>query len=156
MAIGLGLITQAALAGKRVRLVWNASPSLPVGFYVVVRGPVNLGDVLLVRLPARLAHVAARNGYLPRSAYLLKPVVAVAGDRVCRLGARVSVGGKLVARARRWDGRGRALPTWQGCHRLKDDQVFLIAQERDSFDSRYFGWLPIGAVVGRARRLWVL
>ena len=147
LAIGIALLWISAVAGKRPILVWNASASAPIGLYLVICRPPRLADHMLVRLPPRLAALAARRGYLPRGAYLLKPVVASQGDQVCRIGTLISVRGRLAARAQLHDRVGRALPTWQGCHKLQTGELFLLAVAPDSFDSRYFG-----AVSGHAAR----
>lgn len=49
---------------------------------------------------------------------------------------------------------GRALPIWQGCSRLQDDQVFVLTAPPDSFDSRYFGAVPSAHVIERIAPLW--
>jgi conjugative transfer signal peptidase TraF len=131
-------------------LVWNASASVPLGLYRIQSGPVRRGDLVLIRLPRDIADLADRRGYLPKSAYLIKYVVAVASDRVCRLGDRILVNGVFAARALRRDRSGRRMPVWHGCRMLALDEVFLLARDLQSFDSRYFGPLPVSAIVGRA------
>jgi len=152
--VGVGLILAAFAIGKRPTFVWNASPSLPMGLYRVTRRSPQLGDTVLVRLPPGLVVLAARRGYLPVSAYLLKPVAAVSGDLVCRIGARIYTRGRLVS-VRQRDGRGRPMPTWYGCRRLGTGELFLVAENADSFDSRYFGPVLHRAVAGLAVRIWV-
>ena len=72
-------------------VIWNGSPSVPVGLYLVTKASPRVGDLVVLRLPPVIAAFAARRGYLPTSAYLLKPIAAVAGDLVCRLGQQVLV-----------------------------------------------------------------
>lgn len=153
-AVGVGLILAPALTAGRPLLIYNASPSQPLGLYRLLGGPQHVSDRALVRLPPHLADLAARRGYLSPSAYLIKPVVAVGGDRVCRLGTHISLRGRIAARARLRDGSGRALPVWQGCRRLRSGELFLLAASPDSFDSRYFGALATDAVTGRAALVW--
>jgi conjugative transfer signal peptidase TraF len=131
-------------------LVWNASASVPLGLYRIQPGPVRRGDLVLIRLPPDIADLADWRRYLPKSAYLIKYVVAVAGDRVCRLGDRILVNGVFAARALRRDRSGRLMPVWHGCRVLATDGIFLLARGPQSFDSRYFGPLPVSAVIGRA------
>lgn len=154
MAVAIGLLFGSEAAGKYPILIWNASPSLPIGLYRATRQPPRRADRVLVRLPPRLAALAARRGYLARSAYLIKPVAATAGDRVCRVGSHISVRGRLAARAKACDRSGRAMPTWHGCHRLREGEVFLLAADPDSFDGRYFGVVSQGAVAARAVLVW--
>jgi conjugative transfer signal peptidase TraF len=156
ITIGVGLIAASELVGKHPVLVWNASPSQRVGLYRLERGSARLGVRVLVRLPPRVAALAARRGYLARGAYLLKPIAAVAGDRVCRWGVNVSVRGQRAGRAKSRDHLGRDLQVWQGCHRLKAGELFLLAADPNSFDSRYFGPVAQDAVTARAVLLWSL
>ena len=151
MGIGLALLIASASRDAPVRVVWNASPSVAIGLYGIVHRPPDDGELGLVRLPDNLAEVADRRGYLPRSALLLKPVAAIAGDRVCRFGADVFVRSHVVARAVTED---EFLPAWRGCRTLKDGELFLLAEHPASFDSRYFGTLHAKHIVGTAIPLW--
>ena len=101
-----------------------------------------------------MADLTHRRAYLPRAAYLLKPVSAVAGDRVCRLGPHIFVRRRLAALALRNDSNGRPMPTWHGCRTLQAGELFLLAKHPASFDSRYFGPVRTERLVGRAELLW--
>lgn len=148
-------IVIASCIGRPVPFVaWNTSLSIATGLYGVRKGWPRLGEVALARLPPAIAALAARRGYLPRSVYLLKPVVAVAGNRVCRFGIRVLVQGKFAALARLADDLGRSLPTWRGCRTLRAGEIFLLAEGPASFDSRYFGPLGQQHIIGRAFLIW--
>ncbi|MGX5829302.1 S26 family signal peptidase [Mesorhizobium sp. 43Arga] len=88
---------------------------------------------------------------LPRGVPLLKHVLALGGQMVCRRGAAIIAHGKIYGTALEHDSKGRPLPAWRGCHVLADGEVFLMNWDvADSFDSRYFGPLPITNIVGRA------
>ena len=150
LAIAAGAVfTAAPLHGKTPWFVWNASPSVPPGLYRIALGPVRRGDFVLVRLPPDAAELAHRRNYLPKSTYLIKFVSAVAGDQVCRLGDRIFVRGVLAARALARDSLGRPMPSWQGCRQLASGELFLLANNQQSFDSRYFGVVSARDVVGR-------
>jgi conjugative transfer signal peptidase TraF len=156
-AIAAGaLFTAAPLHRKTPWLVWNASPSVPLGLYRIDLGPVRPRDLVLIRLPPDVAELAARRNYLPKSAYLIKFVLAVAGDQVCRLGDRILVRSVFAARALTRDSLGRPMPSWQGCRLLASGDLFLLADNQQSFDSRYFGVVSTREVVGRAALLWPL
>jgi conjugative transfer signal peptidase TraF len=154
MAAG-ALFTVAPLHEKTPWLVWNASASVPFGLYRIDPGPVRRGDLVLVRLPPDVAELAHRRNYLPKSTYLIKFILAAAGDRVCRLGDRIFVRSVLAARALTRDSLGRPMPSWQGCRQLASGELFLLAANQQSFDSRYFGVVSARNVVGRAVRLWL-
>ncbi len=154
MAAGGVLLIVSSLQDTTPRLVWNASASVPPGLYRIRSGPVHRGDAVLIRLPPRIADLADRRGYLPKSAYLIKFVIGIAGDRVCRFGDRVLVNGAFRARAFARDRQHRHLPLWHGCYRLASSQVFVLAEDPDSFDGRYFGPLSHRHIIGRGVRIW--
>jgi conjugative transfer signal peptidase TraF len=141
-----------AFIGPAPRLIWNASASAPIGLYALrpsARPP--RGVLVAVRPPQPLAAWLAGRGYLPEGVPLIKHVVATAGQRVCRIGARVSIDGRPIADARERDSRGRPLPVWQGCRTIGADELMLMNPAvPDSVDGRYFGPLPASAVIGRA------
>lgn len=147
----------AAIATTPPRLVYNASDSVPVGWYRI--SPTNSlapGDLVLVHLPPEVRPLAAQRGYLPANVPLLKTVAAMAPQRVCVQGSQVRIDGVVVARRLRWDRQGRALPSWQACRRLVGDELFLLSTTNpESFDSRYFGPIAADAVIGRAQPLWL-
>jgi conjugative transfer signal peptidase TraF len=99
----------------------------------------------------------ARRHYLPLGVPLLKHVVALPGDRLCRVGLQITVNGKAVGEALHHDRLGRPLPRWQGCQALSEGQLFVMNCEvRDSFDGRYFGPIDRLRVIGRATPLWLV
>ena len=137
-------------------LVWNASASAPIGLYLLrpMSRPVR-GALALIRLPSPLARFAAERGYLPLAPPLIKPVAAGPGQVVCRTGLVLTLDHREVGRALAHDRRGRALPIWQGCRTLAAGEVFVMNPAvGDSFDGRYFGPVPLTALLGRARPLW--
>lgn len=157
LAVGLFALGWAALTTSPPRLVYNASDSVPIGWYRI--SPANSlapGDLVLVDLPSEMRSLAAQRGYLPANVPLLKTVVAMAPQQVCMLGSQVRIDGDLVAKRLRWDRQGRALPHWQACRRLVGDELFLLSNSNPaSFDSRYFGPVSVDAVIGRAQPLWL-
>jgi type IV secretory pathway protease TraF len=86
---------------------------------------------------------------------MLKRVLALPGQMVCRSGLTVSVDRIAMGDARDRDGRGRALPNWQGCRVVGEGELFVMnRQSSNSLDGRYFGFLPASAVLGRALPVW--
>jgi conjugative transfer signal peptidase TraF len=136
------------------RFIWNASASVPIGLYIVEPASrLQLND-LIVRPPEDAAAFLAEGGYLPRGVPILKHILALAGQTVCRFGSAVSVDAVAVGEARERDSSGRALPVWQGCRVVAKGDVFLMNRSTDSFDGRYFGPLHAASIVGRAEPLW--
>jgi type IV secretory pathway protease TraF len=109
----------------------------------------------VIRLPESLRMLAETRGYLGKGALLIKPVVAGAGDTVCRHGTLVTINGRIAARARTVDAARRSLPAWSGCFQLGATDIFVLSANPDSFDSRYMGPIDRANVVGFAQPIWV-
>jgi conjugative transfer signal peptidase TraF len=137
-------------------LVWNASSSVPIGLYrVLPAGKFVVTDLVVAQPPEPLATFLAEGGYLPRGVPLIKRVLALPGQTVCRDARPITVDGIVMGAAREQDQRGRPLPDWQGCRIVGERQVFLMNwDEPDSLDGRYFGPISAAAIVGRARPIW--
>lgn len=138
------------------RLIWNASASIPVGLYHLHKiDTPDVGELVAVAPPEPIARYLAERNYLPRKVPLLKHVAAVSGQTICRTGVVITIDGKDVATALRQDKQGRDLPTWSGCHRLTDGEVFLLnADVPDSLDGRYFGALSAATILGAVTPIW--
>ncbi|MFT9027289.1 S26 family signal peptidase [Acetobacter indonesiensis] len=149
-------VVVAAIVHVPVKLLWNASASTPLGLYdLAAPNGLKVGDLVAVRPPKPLADFMVRRGYIGQGVPLLKPVAALPGQQVCRIGRNVTVDGIKFGEAQNRDRRGRMLPVWQGCRRIAPDQIFLMNPSvRDSLDARYFGPLPRAAVIGRATPLY--
>lgn len=152
-ACGVAALAFAAFATPRLRLIYNASASEPIGWYRVAPVAVlRAGDLVLTRLPADAAALADRRGYLPSHVPLLKRVGAVAPQHVCVRGGVVRIDGAPVAVALRADRVQRPLPRWRQCRRLAEGELFLLSTAHPaSFDSRYYGPVPAADAIGWAR-----
>ena len=149
----LGILSLVSFAPK---LIWNASASTPIGLYAIEpdRSP-EVTDLVAVRAPETLASFLAEGGYLPRGVPLMKRIVALPGQRVCRTGLAITVDAVWMGDALDRDRRGNPLPVWRGCRVVAEGELFLMnGQVRDSLDGRYFGPLPASAVIGRAIPLY--
>lgn len=155
--LGIGTIALTGAVELPIRLVWNASASVPIGLYVVRDDArIQRGVTVLVEPPEPLASFLADRGYLPRGVPLLKRVEALPGATVCRHDLVVSVDGEPRALARERDRFRRPLPIWSGCRTVAKDELFLLNVEADgSLDGRYFGPIPASSVVGRAAPLFI-
>jgi conjugative transfer signal peptidase TraF len=118
-------------------------------------GVLHVTDLVVIRPPEPLASFLADRGYLPKGVPLLKRVLALPGQTVCRTDRTITVDGIVMGEALERDRRGRTLPRWRGCRTVPADEVFLMNwRSQDSLDGRYFGTLPGAAIVGRAEPLW--
>ncbi len=163
-ALPIGALTARA-AGLRV----NATASMPRGLWRVtpVTAALARGEIVSVCPPEVPAiHEAAARGYLPAGGCeggtepLVKPVAAVAGDVVTVSPESIAVNGAAIANTARLkqDSTGRPLhPVPVGAYTVAPGQVWLLSGHTPrSFDSRYFGPVPMHNVLGRARPVWVV
>ena len=138
---------------QRLLLVWNVTPSTPIGFYIVTQAMPKRGDLVVTRLPPAMEALAVSRAMLSANTPVLKPIAALAGDFVCRFRSTVTINGRFAAMAREADRHGRSLPIWRGCRRLSASQLFILAGHPDSFDSRYYGPVDTHHVRGVAHPL---
>lgn len=152
-AMGVGI---AGLIPTPTKLIWNATASVPIGFYTVAPAArIEVPDLVAVMPPEPFASFMIERGYVGREVPILKHVVGLPGQRVCREGRAVTVDAVPLGEAHDRDSRGRDLPVWQGCRVLRDGEVFLMNLDTpDSLDGRYFGVFPASAVIGRATPLF--
>ena len=150
---GIGLALFGLVFSPMDRLIWNRTGSAPQGLYWLSDEPFTPGRWVVVSARSAEAQWAQTQGFVGRNWPLLKQIAGLPGDEICRSGAEVSINGKPVAMARERDSMGRALPVWQGCVLLDEEQVFLLAPHPDSLDGRYFGAMQRSDLVGVARPL---
>jgi conjugative transfer signal peptidase TraF len=148
--------TASAFLHPLPRLIWNASASVPIGLYAVHSvGKLGVTELVVVRPPLALARFLAERRYLPEGVPMLKRVLALPGQTVCRSDRTITVDGIAMGDALDHDTRGRPLPIWHGCQRVPENRVFLMNwQSADSFDGRYFGLLSRTTILGRADPVW--
>lgn len=146
----LGLL---ALLPRSPVLVWNHTESVPIGLYRVEHATPVRGDIVVIAPTGALRATLEAYGALARGRLLLKRLAATGGDRVCRDGAAISVNGAAAAVAKPATADGRALPAWSGCRLLASDDVLVLNPHAGSFDSRYYGPIDAGQILGVARPL---
>jgi conjugative transfer signal peptidase TraF len=161
IALGTEAMAVAAIgtimdAGMTPRFVWNASTSVPIGLYSVHPAHhLTVTPLVVAYPPEPLAGRLAQGRYLPRGVPLFKPILALDGQTVCRVGPLITVDGREIGVAHEKDHSGRPLPFWQGCRVIGHSEMFLMnPYEPASLDGRYFGPLPIGSIAGLAEPLW--
>lgn len=118
----------------------NETPSMQKGLYVRTGDAQKLKRGAIVAMPMPKAardYLVDKLGY-PSDTLLIKRVVGMPGDIVCRKSSILIVSGQKL-QAKDQDTRGNALPNWQGCQQLSKNEVFLLGDHPGSFDSRYFG-----------------
>lgn len=168
--VGLGV---AAVAYQRSGVLLNHTGSMPLGLYRVTRAPRDAvsGAPVLTRgtpvvwcLPLRLVGEARHRGYLGAGPCpggvesILKEVAAIPGDTVLVDSAGMAVNGRRLPNSRPlpFDSRGRPIGAVRaGTYPVRPGEAWVWSPYTpQSFDSRYYGALPLRDLVGVARPLW--
>ena len=161
----LALISSVLIVGPvlllmrhfRVLLTLTDS-SCAEGFYRLVDAPIRRGELVAACLPVAAEREGVARGYLMRgdcpggAEPVVKVVGGLAGDQIEVEAGSVLVNGKRLPNsatvARDSVGRPLAHVSW-GKRLVAGDQVWLLGlNNRRSWDSRYFGPVPLEAVRG--------
>jgi type IV secretory pathway protease TraF len=145
--LGLVLVPLSLLAAGTSSIRLNISPSLPYGLYRMrsVASPLTRGTLVVVHVP----------GWSARTRPFLKPVAAVAGEWVCRVGPALVIHGEDYGPVyEAW--RGDPLPSAiaaDTCATVPPGHVFLATAAPSSLDSRYYGPVAVGQIAATATPL---
>ena len=155
--IACTLLAAAACAASFTHIkdlvLYNPSPSVPVGFYWRTDEAPELGDYVTVRAADVAPRYAALRGFADADDRFIKRVAAGGGTRVCASATLVHIGADITLTRHLTDSANRPLPSWSGCRVLAEDEVFLLGDTDDSFDSRYWGPVRTQSIEGVWRRL---
>jgi conjugative transfer signal peptidase TraF len=159
-------VAGGASVASRIGFGLNLSGSAPRGLYRAVPGIPTRGALVVTCLPSDVGSFGRLRGYLgsgdcPGDAQpVLKRVVAVAGDTVSIDGLGVAVNGTPVTSRpiHEHDHAGRPLPHRPfGLHRVAEGDLWVLGVSlAPSWDSRYFGSVPVSGVRGIARPVLTL
>lgn len=149
-------VAAANIVPTSIKLVWNVSASAPIGLYRIQPAEhLDVPDLVAVRPPKPLEDFMVERGYIGPGVPILKRVLGLPGQRVCRTRRTITVDGIAMGEALDQDRLDRPLPVWSGCRTVAEDELFLMNwQIPDSLDGRYFGPLPATTVIGRAVPLY--
>ena len=159
--VGLGLFLAVLLAvGNALGLlISNTDSAAPAGIYRMVSLEVRRGDLVAACLPFDIAQQGLSRGYLQTGPCVgsAEPVGKIAGALPGNIidieRDWIAVNGRRIAHsaASSHDSAGRPLThvSW-GKHRVWPSEVWLLGfNDRRSWDSRYFGPIPLANVRGR-------
>ena len=148
--IGLSAIGFSVVSPLPERLIWNRTGSVPTGLYWLSDEPFTKGGWVVVSARSAEARFAQLHGFVGRDWPLLKRVAGVPGDEICRDGATVLINGMLSGEALNAAGNGVPLPSWNGCSRVEEGEIFLMNAHPNSLDGRYFGITSVRDIEGSA------
>ena len=119
----------------------NLTPSLPRGLYVLCPGTPGRGDLAAFCLKGPFADLARERGYLQHGSCpsglrpLLKKVAGLPGD---------AIPNDLAVRSS--DSQGRPMPSVVPSGVVPPGMALMLADHPGSFDSRYFGLVPLDSL----------
>lgn len=164
VAVGASLITATAATAIAFER-WNlrialTDSSTPAGIYQMrPLSSFSRGELVAACLPSDIAQFAVSRGYLPVSpisecpdhaAPIGKLLLALPGDQVEIRPDFVAINGESFAHSAtvQRDGSGRSLPRMSaGQYQVPAGSVWLFGfNDPRSFDSRYYGPLPLSAI----------
>lgn len=160
---GIFFAGTAQVRGLRI----NTTGSAPLGVYRY-RRPADLtrGQLVAICLPVAVSELGLIRGYLPAGdcpgggSPILKRVVALPSDTVELQETLLAVNGSVIDRTplRAVDSRGRPLEHARlGRHVVRENEVWVLGVYPDrSWDSRYFGPIPVQGIMGSATPLFTL
>lgn len=145
---------------------YNLSQSYPTGIYKLAtpNTAYKLGELVLFCPPNNAAMTLALSrdyikigtcdgGFTP----VVKKIFAIAGDKVTQHDGLVHINGTMIENAQilKFDALQRQLPTFSP-HRLAENEFFMMSDHRpiESFDSRYYGAVKQGNIIGHVKPVW--
>lgn len=147
-------------------LYCNFSDSQPLGLYRQISddpATIRRGDLVRICLDGEAADLTAARGYVEmmwldtscrhQLRPLLKTVAGLPGDRIHIDAEGVHVNGVLIANSRplAQDGSQRPMPRQPADSTIADGMLWLAAPNPYSWDSRYYGAVPLTGVRGIVR-----
>ncbi len=142
-----------ALPAANDRLLYNHTPSVPIGLYLRTQAPVVRGTFVTVRARDVAPDAARARGFDgPRNRFI-KRVAALSGDQVCAEADIMTINGNTHVVRRAHDSGGAPLDRWIGCRVLGEHEVLLLGDAEQSFDGRYWGPIDRDQIEGVWRPL---
>lgn len=93
-----------------------------------------VGDLVVIDLPLEVQNFLFAEGHLEFKGLLLKPIIAIRGDYVCKDGNSIVVNNQIKL------AKNKRLNLYPICRKLTKQEFFVAISNKDnSLDSRYFG-----------------
>lgn len=90
----------AAIFPVSPKFIWNASASVPTGLYAIrPAGALHIPELVVVRPPAALAAFLEERRYLAKGVPMLKRILALPGQTVCRTDRTITIDAVAVGDA---------------------------------------------------------
>lgn len=145
----------------KVGFRFNLTPSLPIGIWKIDKAftQIERDDYVWFTPTKEMASFAIERGYLKESKNcpnntipMLKQVYGLPGDEFSFFKDVISINNTTIknAKRRQYDSKERPMPQIEGGI-VQDSHLFVLTLNSHSFDSRYFGPIPIKNIIGTAK-----
>jgi type IV secretory pathway protease TraF len=135
---GFIVITQSV--GKAIYI--NRTPSMPKGVYIkITKSNYSVGDKIIFNHPSFKGE-------------LIKHVAAIIPSEFCVDEHAVLWIDSFPAAQLNIEKYPGKIPTESQCQQLKPDEIFVLGDHPDSYDSRYFGPIKTSQVIAEVELLW--
>lgn len=136
-------------------VTYQSSSSMPKGFYFVEPvKQIHRLDRVLFYPPEKFLKFAKYHHWIPHGGLLMKYVMAMPGDMVCKKNGFFWIRHRKIGKVYRYYAPQKLLPSRPFCGILKNNQYLLVSTKNPhSFDSRYFGPIDRQSIIGTCRKV---
>ena len=134
----------------------NMTASIPLGIYYLEEpNEIHRGDTIVFDADDDVMNIAVERGWLKPGMHFIKYVYGISGDIYSIRNGRYIVNGKDEGPVQKYDSRSRALPSFlhDGDYIVPNGYVLVGTPVVNSFDSRYYGPVPLSRVYNKAHYL---
>lgn len=148
--LAIGIIFLSILFSGKNFILFNVTPSLPRGVYLLLPAKnIKRGDTVVFDVPEELR----KYEYIPKyTKLLLKNVGALANDKVSIKDDMLYINDSSYGKIYVKDGQGTILPKLNENELQPKNNEFLpLAPHQNSFDGRYYGTIKLDKVKNKAK-----
>ena len=137
----IGIVIYVAISLFNNSYVINNSSSMQVGIYKIIpiEGEIKKGDIVITKIPEDIKKIVVERGYVgPRITTFLKRVAGTSEDIIEKKDDCLYINNQRIKKISKLDRLGRSLPVVEN-YTVKENEYFLLGDDKKSFDSTYFG-----------------
>jgi len=160
LTIIIALLLTLIYTIKKGNIIFNTTSSFPLGFYKISKSdPYKRGDLVsFCAMPSKIIERMIKEGYAQRNSLcpyqapqLLKKILGLEGDRV-EIQRAVSINNQLIKNSKLFTkDRNKNLLPIQPSQTIDRGYFWAMSDYNErSFDSRYFGQIPLKNIIGIA------